>query len=131
MISVMFLTSPTLGIVAQLIGAPTYKQYMHAAVYVDVASGYSFIWLQKSISEEETLEGKKAFKRHCYLVDVQVKHYHADNVIFTSNGWRRSCADNVQKILFAGVSAHHQNGIAERRIRVLQEMARTMLIHAK
>ena len=31
---------------------------------------------------------------------------------------------------FAGVNAHHQNGIAERRIRTLQNMARTMLIHS-
>jgi hypothetical protein len=29
------------------------------------------------------------------------------------------------------VNAHHQNGRAEARIRRLQEMARTMLIHAK
>jgi hypothetical protein len=39
--------------------------------------------------------------------------------------------DKVQiKITSAGVNAHHQNGVAERRIRELQDMARTMLIHA-
>ena len=32
--------------------------------------------------------------------------------------------------MFAGVNAHHQNGVAEHRIRELQGMARTMLIHA-
>ena len=32
--------------------------------------------------------------------------------------------------MFAGVNAHHQNGIAERRIRELQELTRTMLIFA-
>jgi hypothetical protein len=130
-ISVDCLTSPTPGLIAQLTGAPTYKRYMHAAVYVDVASGYSFIWLQKSISEEETLDGKKAFERHCNISNVQVKHFHADNGIFTSNGWRQSCIDNGQSLTFAGVSAHHQNGIAEKRIRDLQEMARTMIIHAQ
>ncbi|KAI2497837.1 hypothetical protein MHU86_16671 [Fragilaria crotonensis] len=31
---------------------------------------------------------------------------------------------------FAAVNAHHQNGIAERRIRELQELARAMLMHA-
>jgi hypothetical protein len=31
---------------------------------------------------------------------------------------------------YAGVNAHHQNGVAERRIRELQELARAMLIHA-
>jgi hypothetical protein len=31
---------------------------------------------------------------------------------------------------YVGVNAHHQNGIAERKIRELQELARTILIHA-
>ena len=31
---------------------------------------------------------------------------------------------------FAGVNAHHQNGLAERRIRELQDSVRTQLIHA-
>ena len=34
------------------------------------------------------------------------------------------------RLTFAGVNAHHQNGVAERRIRELQELARTMMIHA-
>ena len=37
-----------------------------------------------------------------------------------SYGWRT----------FAGVNAHHQNGIAERRTRELEELARSTLIHA-
>jgi hypothetical protein len=32
--------------------------------------------------------------------------------------------------MFAAKGAHHQNDIAERRIRELQDLARTMLIHA-
>jgi predicted NAD/FAD-dependent oxidoreductase len=32
--------------------------------------------------------------------------------------------------LYSGVGAHHQNGRAEKRIRDLQDMARTSLIHA-
>jgi hypothetical protein len=35
-----------------------------------------------------------------------------------------------QTISFCGVGAHFQNGIAEKRIRDLQDSARTMLIHA-
>ena len=35
-----------------------------------------------------------------------------------------------QRLKFAVVGAHHQNGHAERRIRELQDLARTMLIHA-
>jgi hypothetical protein len=35
-----------------------------------------------------------------------------------------------QGMTFAGVNAHHQNGIAKRQIRDLQELAWMMLIHA-
>ena len=35
-----------------------------------------------------------------------------------------------QNLMYAGVNAHHQNGIAKRRIRELQETTRLMLIHA-
>ena len=41
------------------------------------------------------------------------------------------CKNKRQGLTFAGVNAHHQNGIAERRIRSLQELARAMMIHAK
>ena len=35
-----------------------------------------------------------------------------------------------QALTFAGVGAHHQNGKAEKRIRDLQDMTRTILVHA-
>jgi hypothetical protein len=130
-VSVDMLTSPTPGFIAQMTGTPTYRRYLHTAVYVDQATGYGFVWLQKSISEEETLEGKLAFERHCRSINVTVRHYHADNGIFASNGWKQSCANERQTLTFAGVNAHHQNGMAERRIRELQNLARTMLIHAQ
>jgi hypothetical protein len=103
---------------------------MQAAVYVDVATGYGYIHLQKSAFEEESLTGKHAFERHCQQFNVTFKAYHADNCIFTFNAWRGSCYTQVQGLSFTAVGAHHQNGAAERRIRTLQDMARTMLIPA-
>ena len=38
--------------------------------------------------------------------------------------------ENAQQITFCGVGVHHQNGIAEKKIRDLVENARTQLIHA-
>jgi hypothetical protein len=56
--------------------------------------------------------------------------YHANNGIFKANKWVDACKNKGQGLTFAGVNAHHQNGIAERKIRSLQELARTMLVHA-
>ena len=129
-VSVDQLESTTPGLIAQLRGIPTKKRYRGATVFVDQFSGLSYIHLQKTLSGEETVSAKEAFERYARSHGVQVIHYHADNGIFADNKWRKACADNSQRLTFCGVNAHFQNGVAERRIRELQEQARTMLIHA-
>ena len=61
---------------------------------------------------------------------IKICYYHANNGIFKANGWVQDCIDKQQSLTYSGVNAHHQNGIAERRIRELQDLTRTMLIHA-
>jgi hypothetical protein len=61
---------------------------------------------------------------------VIVKHYHADNGRFADKAFLNDLEAKGQTISFCGVRAHFQNGIAEWRIRDLQERARTMLLHA-
>ena len=39
--------------------------------------------------------------------------------------------DNNQSITFFGISSHHQNGITERRIRLLTELDRTSILTSK
>jgi hypothetical protein len=40
-----------------------------------------------------------------------------------------ACRGKGQSLTFAGANAHHQNGTAEQRIRILKELARIMLVH--
>jgi hypothetical protein len=61
-------------------------------------------------------------------VKDEVEHYHADNGIFTSNGFKDKVKKCGQSITFCGVGAHHQNGVAERRIQDLSDSARSMLL---
>ncbi len=129
-VSVDQLVSPTPGLIAQMSGFLTMKRYRYATVYVDQASRLSFVWLQKTATAEETLEGKTAFEQYAKDRGIIVQAYHADNGIFRAAKWVLACRTQGQSLTFAGVNAHHQNGIAERRIRTLQELARTMLIHA-
>ena len=38
--------------------------------------------------------------------------------------------DNNQKIQYCGTNAHHQNGVAERAIQIISNMARAMILNA-
>ena len=129
-VSVDQLVSPTHGFIAQMTGILTVQRYKYATVYVDQASRLGYIYLQKTASAEETIKGKIAFELHAREQGVKVSAYHADNGIFRAKAWINHCNLRDQAMTFAGVNAHHQNGIAERRIREVQDMARTMLIHA-
>ena len=129
-ISVDQINSPTSGLIAQLSGFITKQRCKVATIYVDQASRVGFVYLQRSTSAEETLQGKMAFERWAATHGVEVRAYHADNGIFRANEWVRACHAARQPLTFASVGAHHQNGLAERRIRELQDSARTMLIHA-
>jgi hypothetical protein len=130
-VSVDQMISPTPGLVAQISGRNTKLRYTCATIFVDHASDLSFVHLQKTQTAEETLEAKVAFERYSAEHGVAVQHYHANIGIFKVNLWVQSCQGKGQGLSFAGVNAHHQNGKAERRIRELQQLAQTMLIHAQ
>jgi hypothetical protein len=68
------------------------------------------------MTSEEALKSKLAFEKFSLSHGVHVKHYHADNGRFKDNLFTKSIEDKGQTINFCGVGAHHQNGIAERRI---------------
>ena len=129
-ISVDQMVSPVPGLIAQMVGFLTRQRYKYATVFVDQASRMGFVYLQKTCSAEETIEAKRAFERYAEHRGVTVRAYHADNGIFKAKKWVEECQLRKQDLTFAGVNAHHQNGIAERRIRELQETTRAMLIHA-
>ena len=63
-VSVDQLVSPTLGLVAQMMGILTTKQHTFAMVFIDQATQLSYVHCQKGPSAEETLETKAAFEEH-------------------------------------------------------------------
>ena len=111
--SVDQLVSPTPGLIAQMTGFITRQRYKYATVYVDQYSGSSFVYLQRTASAAETLEGKRAFEWYARLCDVTITAYHTDNGIFKAREWVDNCHQSQQGLTFAGVGAHHANGKAE------------------
>lgn len=124
------MVSATPGLMAQMTGFLTRKRYKYATVFIDQFSRLSYVHLQKTATAEETIEGKEAFERFALSHGVVIQAYHADNGIFKSNKWVHRCQQDEQTLTFAAVNAHHMNGFAERRIKEIQDLARSMLLHA-
>ena len=129
-VSVDQLESTSPGLIAQLKGKLTQQRYKYATIFVDQFSGYTFVFLQRRITSEETVQAKHAFEQSAEQRGVQIRHYHADNGHFADNTFIQDCKTQGQSLSYCGVNAHFQNGIAERRIRDLQEQTRTSMLYA-
>ena len=99
-------------------------------VFIDHDSGYVSIKHQVEINATETVKEKLTFERDDQSQGVAIKGYHTDNGIFNSSECMEELLKKQQRIRFSGPGASHQNGEAQRAIKMLVTMARTMLMHA-
>ena len=129
-VSVDQLESKIPGFIGQLKGNLTVARYRVATIYVDNFSNLSYVYLQQTTNAIETVEGKHQFEIFARSHGVTVKHYHADNGRFIETLWTDDTKAHNQGMSYSGVGAHHQNGRAEKKIRDLQDLARSSLIHA-
>jgi hypothetical protein len=131
MISVDQLISKTPGLIAQGSGKLTKRRHTAATIFVDHAYGLNYVHTQESTSAIDTIVAKEAFERFALRHNIKrIKHYHCDNGIFASKKFRAAVKDATQTMMFCAVNAHHQNGVAERRIQGLTDQARAMLVNA-
>ena len=72
-----------------------------------------------------------AYEQFLSNLGATSKAYHADNRCFADEGFYNNCTLSNQVITFCGVGGHHQNGIAEQKIKDLTLGAWTLLLHAK
>ena len=129
-VSVDQLESLTPGLIAQMKGIPTTKRYMAATVFIDHFSRLSFVHLQSTLSSEDTRQAKKAFERYSESHGVKIMHYHADNGRFVDHAFIQDIKSQNQRVTYCGINAHFQNGVAEKRIRDLQDLTHTTMLHA-
>jgi hypothetical protein len=122
-VSVDQIESSIPGFLAQITGSLTRNRIVGSSVSVDHASDLSYIHHHTSMSSEETVKGKEACEQYAKSHGVTIKHYHADNGRFKDKLIMASIEKSKQTISFSGVGAHHQNGVAEKRIGDLQRKA--------
>jgi hypothetical protein len=123
--------SPFGGLIPQVRGRLMKAKFYAATIFVDHYTDYTYVHLMKDTTGETTLEAKNAYERLLLSFGSKVLAYHADNGRFAEKLYVQDVKDKAQNITFCGVGSHHQNGIAERRIKSLGEDARTMLAHGQ
>jgi hypothetical protein len=119
------------GLIPQMSGCLTNLQIMGAMVFVDHYSDHIYAYLMKDLTLSKTLMGKHAYERFLASLGVDSKAYHANNGHFADEGFQNDCIPSNQTITFCGVGSHHQNGIAERKIKDITLGAWTLLLDAK
>jgi hypothetical protein len=129
-ISVDQLVSPTAGFVPIHRGRPSLVRYIGATVFVDHFSDFTYVHLMTDMDAAATVAAKQAFERILRSHGVTAHHFHADNGLFDTKLFKSSIDQANQTLSFCGVNAHHQNGKAENRIKLVTEGARTALLHA-
>ncbi|KAL7461644.1 LOW QUALITY PROTEIN: hypothetical protein ACHAXS_003697 [Conticribra weissflogii] len=104
--------------------------YTGGGLYVDHATGKIFNFPQVSLTASETIRGKMRIEQEAASLGFSVKGYHSDNGIFASREFRQHCEDRQQQLSLSAPGTHHQNGIAERALRTVCQLARANLLHA-
>jgi hypothetical protein len=94
-------------------------------VFVDHFSDFTYIHLMTEMDAAATVAAKQAFERILHSHGVTARHFHADNGLFDTKLFKSSIEQANQTLSFCGVNAHHQNGKAENRIKLVTEGART------
>jgi hypothetical protein len=123
--------SPFGGLIPQLKGKLMRAKFYAATIFVDHFTDYTYVHLMRDTTAETTIEAKNAYEQLLQTFGHKVMAYHADNGRFAETDFVQDVRDKAQNITYCGVGSHHQNGIAERRIRSLGEDARTMLAHGQ
>jgi len=118
------------GIIPTYKGSPSTSFYHAGSLLVDHASRFLHFTPHQSTGATEAISAKQTLELLVLTFNCSIKHYHADNGIFTSNPFRQSYDQQKQCLTFCGVDAHHQNGITQCHTRTITERALTMLIHA-
>ena len=119
------------GLIPQSTGILSHTKFWGSVMFVDHYSDFVFNHLITGTTSQATFEAKQAYEREAASFDVKIKSYHADNLRFNDRNFQGDCIKNKQTISFCGVGAHHQNAIAESKVKSICYGARTILLHAK
>jgi hypothetical protein len=107
------------------------ESYCGGCMFVDASTGFVHAEFQSHLSSDETIQAVDNFESMARDNGIIISEYASDNgSAFTSTVFKNRLHQQGQVSRFSGAGSHHQNGKAERCIRTIIAMARTMLLHA-
>ena len=109
-------------------GEPSSDQYKGGCIFVDHGTGYLHVEHQLRFSAVETIRAKQSYENMDFEHGVVVQSYLTDSGSFKANAFVQHICEHAQQIKYCGPSAHHQNGVAERSIIMVSNMARAILL---
>ena len=105
--------------------------YDGGCIYFNHASGFIHCEHQVHLTTHETLQAKEHFEWMCHDYGVIPQTYLSDNgKPFVSRNYEQCLATFKQIQNFAGVGAHHHNGMAEDAIQTIMSIVWSMMLHA-
>ena len=107
------------------------SMYKGGAIFVDHTTSFVHVEHQTSLTSHDTLQAKEQYEFMCRDYGVLPQQYLSDTAkCFTSQEYTAHLRKFSQTSRYAGVGAHHGNGIAEKAIQDVMSCARTLLLHA-
>ncbi len=81
-------------------------RFHSGTIYNNASSGLIWVENQVSLGASETIMGKEHFEQWLYnIACIEVKHFHGDNSIFSSEEYRLECSEKKHLQSFLGLGA--------------------------
>ena len=129
-VSVDHLESRLLGRTFDSYGKPSTDTYKGGCIFADHGTRYIQVEHQLGFSAVETIRAKQNYEQQAMDNGVIIQSYLTDSGAFKANSFVQHIREHTQRLQYCGTNAHHQNGVAERAIRTVSDMARSMILHA-
>ena len=117
------------GFIPQAFGRLTNARFWGSVLYADHYLDFSYNHLISGTSSLETLRSKHAYERAVKSNGVNVYSYREDKLRLNDTRFIGDCLRTGQNMPYCGVETHHQNAVADSKIKEVCYAARTVAIY--